>query len=238
MSLHVHSTWEWLTSSPLFGITLTLAAYAGARWVFERTGRHPSTQPVLIAIVTIAVVLKATGTSYADYLTGASAIGFWLGPATVALALPLHREWARVRRAAVPIAVGVVVGALVSVVSVVLTTRWLGGSEVLQRTMAPKAATTPVSIAVSEQIGGLPSLTAVVTILAGIVGAVVGPWLLTLVGVRDPRARGLALGAVSHGIGTSRALHESPTEGAFSGLSMALSALATSVVVPVVVGWL
>ena len=95
-----------------------------------------------------------------------------------------------------------------------------------------------VALPVSEQIGGLPSLTAVVTILAGIVGAVIGPWLLTLVGVRDPRARGLALGAVSHGIGTSRALHESPTEGAFSGLSMALSALATSVVVPVVVGWL
>jgi putative effector of murein hydrolase len=100
--------------------------------------------------------------------------------------------------------------------------------------MAPKAATTPVSIAMSEQVGGIPALTAVLTILAGITGAVAGPWVLDRLRIRDPRARGIALGAVSHGIGTSRALLESRTEGAFSGLSMALTALATSALVPLV----
>ena len=103
-----------------------------------------------------------------------------------------------------------------------------------QLTMAPKAATTPVSIAVSDQIGGIPPLTAVLTILAGITGAVVGPWLLDRLRIRDPRARGLALGAASHGIGTARALRESSVEGAFSALAMGLTALATSVLVPVV----
>lgn len=228
-------TWDWLSTSPMLGFTLTLAVYVGARWLFVRTGHHAVLQPVLVCIVVIGGFLLLAEVSYSDYFHGASAIHFWLGPATVALALPLHREWERVRRAALPILVGVGVGAVVSAFSAVLATRWLGGTEALQWTMAPKAATTPVSIAISEQIGGIPALTAVVTVIAGITGAVGGPALLSLVRVRDERARGLALGASSHGIGTARALHESRTEGAFSGLSMALSALATSVVVPLVV---
>jgi putative effector of murein hydrolase len=150
----------------------------------------------------------------------------------VALALPLHHEWHLVRRAAAPVLTGIVAGAAVSICSAVLLPRAFGGSHLLQLTMAPKAATTPVSIAVSEQVGGIPALTAVLTIVAGINGAVAGPWLLDRLRVTDLRARGIALGAASHGIGTSRALHERRTEGAFSALSMALSALATSALVP------
>lgn len=223
-----------LVSSPLFGLTATLAAYAVGRWLHRRTG-SPLLQPVVVAIVLVGGLLLVTGVDYDDYLHGGDLVGFWLGPATVALALPLHREWHLVRRSAVPILAGILAGALVSVVSAVLVTRATGGSRELALTMAPKAATTPVSIAVSAQVGGIPALTAVLTIIAGITGAVAGPWLLDRVRVRDRVARGIALGAVSHGIGTSRALHESRTEGAFSALSMALSALATSVLVPLVV---
>jgi predicted murein hydrolase (TIGR00659 family) len=230
---HPHETWDWLTTSPLFGLTLTLAGYAVGRWAHRRTG-SAVLQPVLVAVVLVGAVLLLADVPYRDYLTGADFVGFWLGPATVALALPLHREWHLVRRAAVPILTGIVAGAVVSVCSAVLVTRAAGGSRVLELTMAPKAATTPVSIAVSDQIGGIPPLTAVLTILAGITGAVAGPWLLDRLRIRDPRARGLALGAASHGIGTSRALRESSVEGAFSALSMALTALATSVLVPLV----
>lgn len=226
-----HATWDWVTTSPLFGLTITVAAYAAGRWAHRRTG-NAVLQPVLVAIVLVGGLLLITDVPYRDYLHGGGYVSFWLGPATVALALPLHHEWHLVRRAAVPVLVGVVAGATVSIVSAVLVIRVAGGSHLLELTMAPKAATTPVSIAVSEQIGGIPELTAVLTIVAGITGAVAGPWLLDQLGVRDPRARGIALGAASHGIGTSRALHESRTEGAFSALSMALSALATSVLVP------
>ncbi|MFL6153275.1 MAG: LrgB family protein [Ornithinibacter sp.] len=229
---HPDETWHWLTTSPLLGLTLTLAAYAAGRWAHRRTG-NPVLQPVLVAIVLVAVVLEVFDIPYADYLSGGSFVGFWLGPATVALALPLHHEWHLVRRSAVPILTGVVVGAAVSIASAVLVTRLAGGSRTIQLTMAPKATTTPVSIALSDQIGGIPALTAVLTILAGITGAVAGPWLLDRLGIRDLRARGVALGAVAHGIGTSRALNESRTEGAFSALSMGLTALATSVLVPV-----
>lgn len=228
---HPQATWDWLTASPLFGLTLTLGAYAVGRWVHRRTG-NVVLQPVLVAIVVAGAVLLVADVPYRDYLGGASFVAFWLGPATVALALPLHQEWQLVRRAAVPILTGVVAGAVVSICSAVLVTRVAGGSDDLQLTMAPKAATTPVSIALSDQIGGIPALTAVLTIIAGITGAVAGPWLLDRLRIRDPRARGIALGAVSHGIGTSRALQESRTEGAFSALSMALTAVATSLLVP------
>jgi len=229
---HPDAAWDWLTAAPLFGLTLTLGGYAVGRWAHRRTG-SPLLQPVVVAIVLIGALLLIADVPYGDYLRGGSLVSFWLGPATVALAVPLHHEWHLVRRAAIPILTGVVAGAVVSIASAVLATRVVGGSHALQLTMAPKAATTPVSIALSAQVGGIPALTAVLTILAGITGAVAGPWLLDRLRIRDSRARGIALGAVSHGIGTSRALQESRTEGAFSALSMALTALATSVLVPV-----
>lgn len=226
-------TGDWLVSSPLFGILVTLAAYAVGRWAQRRTG-SPLVQPVFVAILLVGGLLLALDIDYADYLEGAAYVGFWLGPATVALALPLHAELSLVRRSALPLAIGLLVGSAVSIVSAVLLTRWAGGTEALQLTMAPKAATTPVSIAIAEQVGGIPALTAVITIVTGIIGAMVGPWVLDRVGVRDKRARGIALGTTSHGIGTARALQESVTEGAFSALTMALAALATSALVPLV----
>jgi predicted murein hydrolase (TIGR00659 family) len=210
---------------------VTLAAYAVGRWLHART-RSPAFQPVLVAIVLIVLLLKVCSISYADYLTGGGYVGFWLGAATVSLALPLHAEWHLVRRAAVPIGVGVITGAVVSITSAVLLTEFAGGTRQLQLTMAPKAATTPVSLALSTQIGGIPALTAALTILAGITGAILGPWVLDRIGVTDLRARGIAMGSVTHGIGTARALAESRTEGAFSALCMGLTAVATSILVP------
>lgn len=231
LGLHPHATWDWLTTSPLFGITITLAAYAVGRWLHQRTA-SPVFQPVLVAIVLIVVVLEVGNVDYADYLAGGNYIGFWLGAATVSLALPLHHEWHLVRKAWLPICVGVLAGALVSISAAVLLTKVAGGSRTLQLTMAPKAATTPVSLALSTQIGGIPALTAALTIIAGITGAILGPWVLDRIGVRDLRARGIAMGSVTHGIGTARALQESRAEGAFSALCMGLTAVATSVLVP------
>lgn len=234
IGLHGAAARDWLTGSPLFGITITLAGYLLGRWLHQRTS-SPVFQPVLVAIVVIVSVLKIGDISYADYLVGGSYVGFWLGAATVALALPLHREWHLVRRAALPILTGVLVGAVVSISTALLVTRLAGGTRELQLTMAPKAATTPVSIALSAQIGGIPALTAALTILAGITGAILGPWVLDRIGVVDLRARGIAMGSVTHGIGTARALQESRVEGAFSALCMGLTAVATSVLVPILV---
>lgn len=231
-------TWDWMRHSPVFLVLLTLVGYRLGRELRDRSGGHALAQPVLVAIVVVGATITLADIDYSDYRHGTELIAFWLGPATVALAVPLHRQVHRLRGFVVPLLVGIPLGAVVSVGSGILLVKLCGGSEVLARTMAPKAATTPVSIALSERIDGLPPLTAVLTIVAGILGAVAGPAVLTVLRVRDRRARGVALGAVSHGIGTSRALVEHEEEGAFSGLSMGLTALATSIVLPVLVALL
>jgi predicted murein hydrolase (TIGR00659 family) len=233
VNLHFDEAWTAVSTSPVLGVALTLAAYQVGRALWRRTGNHPLVNPVLVAIVVVGVFLRVTGIDYATYMEGGSLVALLLGPATVALAWPLHLESTLVRRAAVPVLVGVTVGSGVAVASAVLLTGGLGGEEALVRSMAPKSATTPVSIALAETAGGIPALTAVLTILAGILGAVLGPRLLTLLRVRDLRVRGLAVGVASHGIGTAQMVHESRTEGAFAGLAMALTALATSLWVPV-----
>ena len=227
-------TLDWLRTSPLLGVVLTLAGYRLGLEARRITRGHPLAQPVLIAIALIGICLAVLHVNYEHYLSGASIIGFFLGPATVALAVPLHRQVHHLGRMLRPMLIALPCGALISIGIAVLVVRATGGTRLLQLTMAPKAATTPVSIAVSHTIGGLPPLTAVLTILAGIIGAVAGPSVLTMIGVHDRRARGLAIGAVSHGIGTSRAMHDHPTEGAFAGLSMGLTALCVSVLTPVV----
>jgi predicted murein hydrolase (TIGR00659 family) len=228
----------WLTDSPLFLLFLTLFAYRIGREARDRTGGHALAQPVLIAIVIIGTTIEVLDIGYPSYRSATEIIAFWLGPATVALAVPLHRQAHRLTGFLVPMVIGIALGAVVSIVTGYVLVRALGGSEVLATTMAPKAATTPVSLAISGSVGGIPALTAVFAIVIGIVGAVAGPWALDLLRIRDRRARGLALGAASHGIGTSRALREDETEGAFSGLAMGLTALATSLLVPVLLALL
>jgi len=227
-------TLDWLKTSPLFFVLLTLAAYRIGRELKDRSGGHAVAQPVLVAVVLIGIVLTVSDVDYDVYADGTQLIAFWLGPATVALAVPLHRNAHRLKGFVVPMLVAIPLGALVSIVTAVVTVQLLGGGDELARTLAPKAATTPVSLALSGENGGIPALTAVLTIFIGILGAVVGPAVLDLLRVRDRRARGLAMGAVSHGVGTSRSLHDHETEGAFSGLSMGLTALATALLLPLV----
>lgn len=219
--------------SPLGLLAVTLVGYQLGRWVQERTGGHAVAQPVLVAVAVVGAAITVLDVDYPDYRSATELVAFWLGPATVALAIPLHRQADRLKGFVVPMLVAVTVGAVVSISSAVLIARVLGADEQLERTLAPKAATTPVAIAVTDSLGGIPPLTAVLVILIGVVGAVVGPATLNLLRVRDRRARGLAVGAVSHGVGASRMLREDETEGAFAGLSMGLTALAISLLVPV-----
>lgn len=228
----------YLRDSPITWIFLTLLAYRAGLWVRSRTHGHPLAQPVLIAAALLIGLLAVLGVDYDTYLRGGSLIHLVLGPATVALAVPLHRQAHHLREMALPLAVALPAGAVVSIGSAVLTVRALGGGPALENTIAPKAATTPVAIAIAEQIGGVPALVAVFTMLAGMLGAVFGPWLLDRLRVRDRRVRGLAMGAVSHGVGTSRSLHDHMTEGAFAGLAMGLTALLTSLLVPAVLAFL
>ena len=222
---------RWFLEQPLTWLVATLLAYRLGCWVRDRTG-HSLAQPVLVAVVVLGAALLALDVDVATYADGTMLLTFLLGPATVALAVPLHRQLGRLRGWVVPMTAGLLAGGLVSVGSAVLLVRALGGDDLLARTVAPKATTSPVAIALSGTIDGVPPLTAAIGIAAGILGAVAAPSVLTWLRVREHRARGLATGAVSHGIGTSRMLAEHPVEGAFSGLSMGLTAVLTSALLP------
>lgn len=227
------NAWQTLTTSPVFGVVLTLAIYQLTVLVARRARGNAFANPVLWSVVLIIAVLLVTKTPPEAYAHGGDLIGFFLGPATVALALPLHRQLDRVKEAIPPILAASVFGATAAVLVAAWVTRALGGSRELVASMVPKSTTTPVALAVAETIGGIPALTAALVILTGVLGAVAGPGLLRLVRIRDEIANGLALGISAHGIGTARALAQSQTTGAFSALAMALSAVITPVVIAV-----
>lgn len=226
--------WTYLSRGPLLWLTATLAAYAIGNTIFLTSGRRPVANPVLIAVALLAPVLWLTGTPYATYFEGAQFVHFLLGPATVCLALPLWQNLPRVRRAALPMLAALVVGSTTAVVSALAIAWMLGVRGGMLASLAPKSATAPVAIGISEAIGGSPTLTAVLVILTGIVGAVVATPLLNLLGLKDWRARGFAVGVAAHGIGTARALQVHPTAGAFAGLGMGMNAVLTAFLAPAI----
>ncbi|MBD8876545.1 LrgB family protein [Roseibium polysiphoniae] len=229
--------WVYLSASPLLALTLTLAAYQLGNWVYQKGGKNPLLNPVLIAVVVLVATLLVTGTDYATYFEGAQFVHFLLGPATVALALPLYRQIERVRKSALAISVSLLAGSLTATATAVSIAWGFGSSQEILISLAPKSVTAPVAMGIAEQLGGLPSLTAVLVILTGIIGAALGPLLLNVMGVKDMAARGLAIGTASHGIGTARAFQVSEVAGAFAGLAMGLNALATAILLPLMWKW-
>jgi predicted murein hydrolase (TIGR00659 family) len=225
-------TWVYLAQSPLLWLALTVATYVGAEALYRRLGRHPLVHPVLTSVIALAAILTASGTPYPRFFEGAQFVHFLLGPAIVALAVPLHRELRREQALAMPLTVALLAGSVTAVVTVFATARLAGASSETLLSLAPKSATAPVAMGITEKLGGLPSLTASLVVLTGVLGAVIGPGLLRHLRVSDPAATGFALGVASHGIGTARAFELGETAGAYSGLGMGLNALATSLLVP------
>lgn len=234
----LHQIWVYLSTTPLLGLTVTLCAYVLGYYLYRKCRFNPLVNPVLIAVLVLVSLLLASETPYSSYFEGAQFVHFMLGPATVALAVPLYRQLHIVRRSAIAVSIALVFGSLTAVLSAVAIAWLLGASRATLLSLAPKSVTTPVAMGISEQIGGLPSLTAVLVILSGITGAVLGTYTLNLVRVKDWRARGIAMGVASHGIGTARAFTVNEVAGAFSSLAMGLNALATAVLVPVLLALL
>lgn len=231
--------WVYLTQTPLLWLTVTLAAYAVADWVSARAGRHPVANPVLISVLLVGGLLVASGTSYATYFQGAQFIHFLLGPATVALALPLWEHRALVVKSLLPMLAALVAGSVTAAVSALGVAWAFGAPEGVLVAIAPKSVTAGVAMSITEAQGGDPALTAVLVILTGMIGALVVTPLMNGLGIRDYRARGFAVGLASHGIGTARAFQVDPVAGTFAGIAIGLNAVMTALIVPVLLGrWL
>lgn len=232
MNARINEIWVYLAASPLLGLTITLLAYQGAVWINRRCNGHPLANPVLIAVVALVALLWASGTPYRTYFDGAQFVHFLLGPATVALAIPLHSQLGRLRRMAGPLIVALLGGSLTAAISAVLIGKLLGASDATVISLAPKSVTTPIAMGIAERLGGLPSLTAVLVILTGILGAVGAQWVYGVMKCKDPAVRGFSLGVASHGIGTARAFQIGEQTGAFAALGMGLNGLFTAVLLP------
>jgi len=228
--------WVYLSASPLLWLTITLIAYQAAYWVYAHSDFNPLLNPVPIAIVTLVVALKATGTAYATYFEGAQFVHFLLGPATVALAVPLYAQFDKLRKLVMPLGGALMAGSVTAIVSVLAIGWALGASDATLLSLVPKSVTAPIAMGIAEKLGGIPSLTAVLVILTGISGAVMAKYVLDALRIKDFSVRGFAVGIAAHGIGTARAFQVNEEAGAFAGLGMGLNGLLTAVLVPVVVG--
>jgi predicted murein hydrolase (TIGR00659 family) len=235
MTPRLTEIWVYLAASPLLGLTLTLLAYQGAYWLYKRSGMNPLANPVAIAVAVIVALLTLTGTPYATYFEGAQFVHFLLGPATIALAIPLYAQLPRLKRVFGPSLFALAVGSLTAIISAIGIGWALGASRPTLMSLAPKSVTTPIAMGIAEKIGGLPSLTAVLVVTTGIIGAVIAQWLFRLLRVKDEAVQGFAIGVAAHGIGTARAFQISETTGAFSALAMGLNGLATALLLPILI---
>lgn len=229
--------WVYLSTTPLLGLTLTLLAYQAAFALYRRANQHPLLNPVLIAVALLVTVLSLTGTDYQTYFDGAQFVHFLLGPATVALAVPLYAQWSRLRSLLGPLLLTLLAGSLTAALSAAGIAALLGASRESMMSLAPKSVTTPIAMGVAERLGGLPSLTAVLVICTGILGAVSARYVYQWLRIEDHAVRGFAIGLASHGIGTARAFQVSEQAGAFAALGMGLNALLTPIMLPWLMPW-
>lgn len=226
-----------LMNTPAFGILLSVAAFE-IGIIISRKTKNPLMNPLLTAIVLVILVLMGLDIPKEKYDLGGSFILFFLGPATVVLAVPLYKQMELLKKDFVPIIAGILAGSVTSILSVILLSRLFQVDLSVAVSMLPKSVTTAIGMEISREIGGIVSLSVAVIVLTGITGAVMGPALLKLFRIRDHVAQGVAMGTASHAVGTSKAMELGETQGAMSGLSIGIAGIATVILVPILMGLL
>ncbi|MBS7326371.1 MAG: LrgB family protein [Thiopseudomonas sp.] len=234
MSLQWYAALQAVIGHPLFAVGITLAAFQLSQLLYEKT-RALLLQPLLVATLMLVTTLLVLDIDYQDYRSGASILTFLLGPATVALAVPLYQNVRRVRAVLMPVLITLLLGGTLATVLGIGLAWLLGAEHMIMMALAPKSVTSPIAMLVAEEIGGSASLAAVFVMITGILGAMFGVELMRLFRIEHPAAKGLALGMVAHAIGTARALQDSEETGAFSALGMSLMGVITAVALPLVV---
>ena len=224
---------EKLLNSEIFILTLVIGVYLAAVWLFHKTKLN-LLHPLLVSIPVLAVITHVLGIPFESFEKGSRIISFMLGPTVVVLGYLLYEQIARLKENAVSIITSVFVGCVTGIVSVIFIARYFGADHALIASLEPKSVTTPIAMSIAERSGGLPSLAAVVVIVVGIFGGMVGPFILERLGIKSRIARGLALGSAAHGLGTARAMELGTIEGAISGLAIGVMGIMTAILVPVI----
>lgn len=224
---------EHLLTSEIFILTLVVGVYLAAVLLYRKT-KLTLLHPLLVSIPMLAVLIHILNIPYDAFERGSRIITFMLGPAVVVLGYLLYEQVEHLRANMLSILTAVFVGCLTGVASVIFIARYFGADQELVASLAPKSVTTPIAMSIAEKSGGIPSITAVVVIVVGIFGGIAGPFILDRLGIRSRIAKGLALGAAAHGLGTARAMEIGAIEGAISGLAIGVMGIMTAVVVPLI----
>ena len=226
--------WVYLSGSPLFALFITLAAYQIGLTIYKRTTQNPLANPVAIAILIVATTIQLIGMPYSTYFEGAQFIHFLLGSATVSLAIPIYRGLSSLKGRSLPIIASLCTGGIVSIVSAVEIAQFLGADNSITGAMYPKSVTAPIAMGIAERIGVSPTLTAIFAVSTGILGAILAPFVLNILGVKAWWQRGFAIGIGAHGIGTSRAFSIHPEAGTYASLAMGMNGVISAVAIPMI----
>ncbi|RHJ90824.1 LrgB family protein [Parabacteroides bouchesdurhonensis] len=224
---------DTLAQSEVFALTLVIGTYLAATALYKKT-RISLLHPLITSIFVIIAVLKMLGIHYESFQQGSHLIHFLLGPSVVALGYVLYEQIQYLKGNVISILTSVFIGAIVGIVSVIIIGKLMGADQALIATLQPKSVTTPIAMGIAEKAGGIPSLTAVIVVAVGIFGSIVGPVVMKVLGIESHIAKGLALGASSHGVGTAAAIQIGAIEGALSGLAIGLMGIMTAILVPVI----
>lgn len=226
-----------LISEPYVLLSITVGVYWLTKYLQDKTNLV-ILNPILITIVAVIAVLKSWGISYETYHEAGVYIEFFLKPSIVALGVPLYLQLSKIKKQVIPIVISQLVGSVVGIVSGVLIAKWLGASEVVILSIAPKSVTTPLAIDISKTVGGIPSLTASMVIIVGLFGSIVGFKILKIFKVKNPISKSLSMGTASHGIGTAEAMAISGRFGAYSSMGLILNGLFTAILTPIILSLL
>lgn len=215
-----------LTASPLFGVFLCIVTFAVGQWINKKT-KIPLLNPLLIAVALSIAVLQAFHIPLENFNQGGDLVSLFLGPATAVLALAVYRQLAVLKKHFLPILAGCTVGSLVSMGSAALLCKALRLDEALTAAMIPKSVTTPIAMEISRAHGGLVAVTVAAVVLTGILGAIFAPLLIKLFHITEPVAQGVAIGASSHAVGTTKAVELGEVQGAMSGIAIGVCGIIT-----------
>ncbi|WP_210409231.1 LrgB family protein [Methanococcoides sp. NM1] len=221
-----------LVRSPIFGIGLSLLTFYAGSLLYKKTG-SPLLNPLVLSMLVIMALLLSFHITFDDYNRGGQFISFFLGPATVILAVPLYKKISIFKENVIPILAGIIVGSTAGIVSIIVMCKMFGLDHLLSISMIPKSVTTPIGIEISNQLGGLPSITVAGIIFTGIAGILLGPLICKLFRIEDKVAIGIAIGTSSHALGTTKAVEIGEAEGAMSGLAIGIAGLVTVFLAPI-----
>jgi putative effector of murein hydrolase len=236
--LPISEIWVYLSGDPLFALILTLATYQLGYIAYVKANRNPMVNPVAISVILISFIIQFIDMSYEKYFEGAQFVHFLLGTATVALAVPIYRGFKTMQGKIIPIILAMIIGSSASIASAVAITTWMNAGDSIIGSMYAKSVTAPIAMGIAERINVSPTLTAVFTVITGMLGAMLAPYILNAINIRHWWMRGTAIGVGAHGLGITRAFSVNEEAGVYASMAMGLNGVLSAIALPIVLSYI